>query len=378
MSILLQSKRLNKEWKWFFVVIFVFVILIIGLYFRMISVRTAALEAEKENNLKPVRVQPLISTDVWKTTSFLARIEGGQKIDVKAQVGGWVVERNVVRGQEVEKGEVLIVLEDERKTLRLEESESRLKSARADLQDLHRRLEQSRTLFKKGIVSKDNLDSLSNQVQVQSANVSALEASYNLMKWDVEHLLVRSPIRGRVVEIVPDIGQEVSVGELLGKIVNKSKKRVIAGVESRWARLIRPGMTVNLSTTSEGNAQIAKGKIIGVSPDMDYSSGTYEVEAEIMDSEYDWWPGEIVSMRVPVELLKDVTILPRTAVLSDDKDLFIFVYKEGKALKVPIDVTWINDKEGAVSSSKIPEGTQVIVEGHVGLAGGQVVRLMQR
>jgi len=85
-----------------------------------------------------------------------------------------------------------------------------------------------------------------------------------------------------------------------------------------------------------------------------------------------------VSMRVPVELLKDVTILPRTAVLSDDKDLFIFVYKEGKALKVPIDVTWINDKEGAVSSSKIPEGTQVIVEGHVGLAGGQVVRLMQR
>ncbi|MDA2920397.1 efflux RND transporter periplasmic adaptor subunit [Desulfobacterota bacterium AH_259_B03_O07] len=377
MSKFQPERNLSKEWRWFIAIIITFVALTVGLYFRMISVRSAAYEAEKEKSLRVVRVQPLIATEVWKTTSFLARIEGGQSIDVRAQVGGWVVSRDAVRGQEVEKNEILIVLEDERETLKLKEAESRLKSARANLKDLRRRLEQTKTLFDKGIVSRGNLDSLSNQVEAESANFNALEASYKLMKWDVEHLVVRSPISGRIVEVLPDIGQEVSVGDLLVKMVNSSQERVIAGVGPRWARLIEPGMTVKLSTTSDGNVQVTEGKIIGVSPDMDSSSGTYEVEAEIVVNEYDWWPGEIVNMQVPVELLKGVIILPRTAVLSDSKDLFIFVYKDGKALKVPVNVTWLNETEGAVPLNMIPEGTQIIVEGHVGLAGGQLVRSME-
>lgn len=377
MSKFQPERNLSKEWRWFIAIIITFVALTVGLYFRMISVRSAAYEAEKEKSLRVVRVQPLIATEVWKTTSFLARIEGGQSIDVRAQVGGWVVSRDAVRGQEVEKNEILIVLEDERETLKLNEAESRLKSARANLKDLRRRLEQTKTLFDKGIVSRGNLDSLSNQVEAESANFNALEASYKLMKWDVEHLVVRSPISGRIVEVLPDIGQEVSVGDLLVKMVNSSQERVIAGVQPRWARLIEPGMTVKLRTTSDGNVQVTEGKIIGVSPDMDSSSGTYEVEAEIVVNEYDWWPGEIVNMQVPVELLKDVIILPRTAVLSDSKDLFIFVYKDGKALKVPVNVTWLNETEGAVPLNMIPEGTQIIVEGHVGLAGGQLVRSME-
>ncbi|MDA2918983.1 biotin/lipoyl-binding protein [Desulfobacterota bacterium AH_259_B03_O07] len=167
MPIIKISDRYRRQWFWFFVFLISFIVLIIGLYIRMISVRSAALEAEKEERLQPVRTQPINITEVWKTATFLARIEGSQTIDISADVGGWVVERNVVRGQKVEKDQVLIVLEDARKTLKLKESEARVKSAKADLKELRRKLAQTKTLLDKGIAAKDTLASFSNQVQVR-------------------------------------------------------------------------------------------------------------------------------------------------------------------------------------------------------------------
>ncbi len=270
----------------------------------------------------------------------------------------------------------MIILEDKRKNLILQEAEARLKSARANLEELKRKYEQTLTLVKKGIVARDTLDSLSNQLKAQSADVDALGAAYERAKWDVDHLRVRAPIKGRIVEIFPDIGQEVLADEVVVRMVNTSTQRVVAGVDAHWARMIQPGLTVNLSTTANGKVEGAKGKIIGVSPDMDPVSGTYMVEAKIVQNEYEWWPGEVVNMQLPVELLKNVTIVPQTAVLSDGGEVFLFIYDDGKALKVPVIVTWLNEKEGAIPTHMIPKGTKIIIEGHAGLADGQPVRIM--
>lgn len=367
----------QKQWVWFFSFFIGFIVILTGLYFRMMSVRSSAYEAEKQKIIKPVRTETTVSTEVWKTTSFLARVEGGQTIQVKADVGGWVVERRVIIGEKVKKDDILIILNDERKYLKLKESEALFKSADAKLKELKRKLKQTETLLEKGIVSRDSLDSMINQVNAQQAEVDALNATYKLRMWDVDHLTVRAPITGRIVEVLPDIGQEVEAEDLLVKMVNRSNERVVAGVDARWAKIIKPGMKVLFGTKFNGQLESTEGIILGVSPDMDSSSGTYKVEAQLIRNEYDWWPGEVVNMEVPLELLKEVIKIPRTAVLSDSREMFVFVYNDGIAIRTPVSVTWLNEKEGAIPTSMIPEGTEIIVEGHVGLAGGQPVRLVK-
>jgi len=377
MSIQRNLSANKSKWLWFFGFLAVFLVLLIGLYLRMMSVRTAAFEAGMEKQPPPVRVQEPDTTEVWRTNSFLARIEGGQSVDIMASTSGWVREQAAVIGEAVEKDEPLIILQDERKVLKLKEAQAMLESARANLNELKRKYEQNQTLVEKGIVARDTLQSLSNQVSSERSSVEALEASFNLMKWDVEHLIIRAPISGKVSDVVPDVGQEVKAGELVAKMVSTSDEHVVAGVEPRWARIIKPGMKVNFSTTLNGTPERTDGEIIGVSPDMDSASGTYKVEARLINNEHNWWPGEIVNMEVPVELLTDVVLVPRTAVLSDNREFFIFVYKDGKALKVPVSVTWVNENEGSIPSSMIPKGSLIIIEGHVGLAGGQLVSLTE-
>lgn len=367
--------RQKKQWVWFFGFLICFIALIIGLYIRMTFVRVATLDTASENKLTPVRAQKAIRTqEVWKASSFLARVEDAQTIDVIADVGGWVVEKKVALGQSVQKGESLIVLEDSRKLLKLKEAQARLKSARANLNEIERKHKQSLTLVEKGIVARDILDSLSNQIASESAKIDSLKASYNLMRWDVDSLNIASPISGRIVKVLPDVGQEVRAGELVIKMASAKEKRVAAGVEPRQARIIKPGMKVRLRTRANEENQ---GEIIGVSPNMDSFSGTYSVEARIINDNHSWLAGEVVSMEIPVDLLTDVVIVPRTTVLSDSEDSFIFVYQDGKAIKIPISVEWINEEEGCIPARLIPEGAMIITEGHVGLAGGQPVRLMR-
>ena len=101
----MNRSKTKKQWIWFFGLLAAFIVLLLGMYVRMISVRSSAYEATTEERVSPVRVQETISTEVWRTTSFLARVEGGQTIDIIADVGGWVTEKKVVLGQEEKKGE---------------------------------------------------------------------------------------------------------------------------------------------------------------------------------------------------------------------------------------------------------------------------------
>ncbi|MEE9252698.1 MAG: efflux RND transporter periplasmic adaptor subunit, partial [Thermodesulfobacteriota bacterium] len=323
-----------------------------------------------------VRIIPVVSEGVWRTVSFLGRVEGGQTVQVRADVGGWVVERKLQRGEKVQEGQAIIILKDERKGLLLQESEARLTSAKARLEEFRRKLAQSKKLYGRGIVPQDTVDSLSNDVRSLEADVAALAATYNRRKWDVRRLVVPSPISGHVVEIIPDIGQEVLMGETVARIVNTSKLRVVAGVDVKWARQITPGQELDIVVPSGGRGETIKGRVTGVSPNVDVTSGTYVLEVEVTDGDYELWPGEVVTLRVPVERLEGVVRVPRRAVLSDEKELFLFTYLDDKAMRVPVDVTWLDAKVGAVRVEQLPKGAKVIVDGHAGLVDGEVVRVV--
>ncbi len=367
----------NTQWKWFAGFLLCFLVVMLALYFRMLSVRSSALESDFKKKPQPVNVLSPVITDAWRTANFLARVEGGQKIEIRTEVGGWVEEKRVEIGSIVDIDDTLLVLKDERKQLALIEAKSRLDAARADLKELRRLYNKNINLVEKGIVAKDTLESLTNQISAKKAEVNALDASYKRANWDVEHLVIKSPIKGKIIEVIPDIGQEVLANEAVINLVNSSKKKVVAGVDADWARTLKKDTEVKLLNVINDKLHISRGIIKGISPNIDEASGTYSVEAEIIDESNDWLPGEVINMEVPVELLEDVIKVPRTAILSDSNSVFVFAYTDGMARKVPIEVTWLNDEQGAISSDALPQDSKIIVEGNAGLADKQPVRVIE-
>ena len=115
-----------------------------------------------------------------------------------------------------------------------------------------------------------------------------------------------------------------------------------------------------------------------MSPGSDDFSGTYDIEIAISDPSVKWWPGEIVSVKIPVQKFDNVVKIPKTAILSDSKEAFSFVLveKNEEVSKVKVKPSWINDNSAYIAFDSLPPDSRIITEGNFGLLPGQMVRIV--
>lgn len=370
-----MAKTTKKQWTVFLLIVGAFLLLLSGLYLRLTSVRSDAAKITPAEFPRPVKVISPAASDGLLYRELVGRVEGGQNINVRATVGGWVSKIYSKRGEEVKKGEIILELVDERKTAEFQELEYRLKASKARLEETKRKYAQYQTLFERGIVSKDRLNSSRSQLEIETASTRAVEASYKRTKVDFDNLQIKSPVDGHVVDIVPDVGQEVLKNNLVARVVNLSGKRLIVGVEASVAKFINAATVVDLQAGSSGSVEHGKGRVVGVSRSSDIN-GPYEIEIKIISDDTNWWPGEIVTIKIPEKSIKSVVSVPRTAVLSSADKFYVFVVQKGKSLKVPVEVIWADDKTGFIPAAMIPPDCLIIVEGGTGLVSGQKVTVV--
>jgi len=374
----LREKK-KRNWLVLFLILFGFLFMLVFLYARFLHERESdAQHHSEESAYRPVKVMTPVASAGSVYTEVLGRVRGKQTVLVRATVSGWVKRIDSGRGQEIEKDGIILELYDYRVETRLDEAKYNLESARGELAEADRVYQRNTALFEKGIVSEDETEASRNLLETASAGVKALEASYNRAKWNYENLKIRSPIQGQIVEIVPDIGQETRSGDVVAKVVNLSGRKVIAGVDVSVARSVKQGDALEVSLTRDGAVETAMGEVDGVSPGSDDFSGTYDVEIAISDPSIKWWPGEMVSVRIPVQKLDNVVRIPKTAVLSDSKEAFSFVLveKNGEVLKVKVAPAWIDDNSAYISFASLPEDSRIITEGNFGLLPGHPVKVV--
>ena len=372
-------ERKMKNWVTLVLISLGFLLVLFLLYARFLHERESSAQGHSEDNVhRPIKVMTPVASPGSVYTEVLGRVRGKQTVLVRTTVSGWVKRIDSGRGQEIEKDGIILELYDYRVETRLDEAKYNLESARGKLAEAERVYRRNAALFEKGIVSEDETEASQNLLETAAASVKALEASYKRAKWNYENLKIRSPIQGQVVEIVPDIGQETRNGDVVAKVVNLSGRKVIAGVDVSVARSVNRGDALEVSLTRDGTVETVAGEVDGVSPGSDDFSGTYDIEIAISDPSVKWWPGEMVSVKIPVQTFDNVVRIPKTAVLSDDKEnsSFVLVEKNGEVLKAKVAPTWIDDNSAYISFDSLPPESRIITEGNFGLLPGQPVRVV--
>lgn len=372
-------ERKTKNWLTLVLIFLGFLLLLLLLYAKFLHERESSAQDHSGDKVyRPIKVMTPVASPGSVYTEVLGRVRGKQTVLVRTTVSGWVKRIESGRGQEIEEDGIILELHDYRVETRLDEAKYNLESAKGKLAEAERVYRRNSALFEKGIVSEDETEASLNLLETASAGVKALEASYKRARWNYENLKIRSPIQGQVVEIVPDVGQETRNGDVVAKIVNLSGRKVIAGVDVSVARSVNRGDVLEVSLAKDGTVETVAGEVDGVSPGSDDLSGTYDIEIAISDPSVKWWPGEMVSVKIPVQTLDNVVRIPKTAVLSDNKEnsSFVLVEKNGEVLKAKVAPTWIDDNSAYISFDSLPPDSRIITEGNFGLLPGQPVRVV--
>jgi len=124
---------------------------------------------------------------------------------------------------------------------------------------------------------------------------------------------------------------------------------------------------------TDGKGALDKGKVVVIDNQVDQTTGTVKLKAEFPNDNLQLWPGQFVNVRVLIDTLRQVVVVPTAAIQRGPNGTFVYVLKEGNTVTVrPVTLTQQDDTRAVVATG-LEAGEQVVTTGFARLAEGTQV-----
>jgi HlyD family secretion protein len=264
------------------------------------------------------RSQPAEKGDISQTVSANGTINPVTLVSVGTQVSGTVKKLYVDFNSKVEKGQILLELDDALLAAQQKQSEANVQSAEATLELATSNEARARDLFKQEYVSKQELD---NAVQAKKSAQAQLKLSQATVEKDRANLaysVIRSPVSGVVVDRSVDVGQTVAASlqtPTLFKIAQDlSKMQIDANFAEADIGNIRIDQVVRFTVDAFPNRNF-KGvvKLIRLNPTTVSNVVTYDAVINVDNPDQVLLPGMTAYVSIAVAERKDALLVPNAA-----------------------------------------------------------------
>ena len=273
---------------------------------------------KKPKPAKKVEVMTIKRGDLTRTGRLLGRIEANRQAFIKSEASGMVDKIHVSPGQQVEKGQLLLSIENQREKDRLEYATKSKQLAQNQVDRLEK-------LTKGGRTSLKELDEAKRMVLEADRQQSAAED-------DLAHREIRAPFAGQVGIFKFTEGGSVATGDKITSLADLSKTFVVFDVAESIIDLIQ----LNGMVKAEVAGKLIPGKIIAIDPIVNPETGMTKVKTEV--ELQDQKPGRSIYVNVALEKRSGVIVIPEEAVFMRKGIMHVVVVKELVAEYRPIQV----------------------------------------
>jgi RND family efflux transporter MFP subunit len=247
--------------------------------------------------------------------SFNGTLHAEDEVQVVAETAGKVTGVFVKVGSRVEKGDVLVQIDDELKRASFETAQAAYDKSKADW-------DRAQDLYKQKVISDVERQGL--KLALASAN-----ANYIGAKRDLDNAKVRSPQAGVITKTSVSVGSMLAPGAPVAYVVDTTNLKMTIQVGERDILKIKNGMRVAVDSDLYTGAPFS-GVVSGVSPKGDSAlSFPVEIKLSAMASKplYDG-----MSAKARVNLgSRSILAIPRSSIVGSYQDPQVYVVKDGAA-----------------------------------------------
>jgi len=189
-----------------------------------------------------VAVATVAAGDLPLLLEYTGRAAGSRDVEVRARVGGILLERLFEEGSAVRKGDVLFRIDPAPYRAAAAQARAELGVARARLNEAQRQRDRIVPLFEKNAASQRQRDEAVSQYEVGAANVAAATASLQTAELDLGYTDVRAPISGLTSREARSEGSLVAANDdtsLLTRIVQTDPIYVEFALPETEAAIVR-------------------------------------------------------------------------------------------------------------------------------------------
>ena len=302
-------------------------------------------------------------------------------VTVRPQVDGKLIGVGFKEGQDVRKGDVLARIDPTTYKAQLDQAmakkaqdEALLGNARIDL-DRYERLAATNSINRQ---QADTQRALVAQIEAQ---VKSDQAAVDNAKAILEYTTVVAPLDGRTGIRQVDEGNIVRASDSTGIVVITQIQPIsvlfnlpqqnISQVNKAFAQT---PLAVE-ALQSDNDAVIDRGTLGVVDNQVDQTTGTVRLKADFPNASLALWPGQFVNVRMLIDTLRQVVVIPTGAVQRGPAGTFVYVVRDdNKVAMRPVSIS-LQDETQAVVANGVQPPERVVTTGFARLTDGTQVNV---
>lgn len=324
-----------------------------------------------------VTVARAMTEDVPTNLQAIGSVQAVNTVSVKTLVGGQLQSVNFHQGDEVHVGQVLFRIDPQPFEAALAQAQANL--ARDLATNSQNQVEARRyaDLAKQGIVSAEQSEQLASTAAASKALAAADRAAVQAAKLQLSYCTITAPINGRTGDLLVQAGNTVQPNTSVLVSINQIKPIYVSfAVPEQFLQQIKHlngAHSLAVSAHAQGDNDLESGHLSFINNAIDTTTGTIQLMATFANPRERLWPGEYVNTNLTLDVQRNATVVPATAVQNGQNDLYVFVLNPNDTVENRTVTTSTTYDGKTVITSGVKPGETVITDGQLSLFPGAKV-----
>ncbi|MDP2296416.1 MAG: efflux RND transporter periplasmic adaptor subunit [Pseudolabrys sp.] len=327
----------------------------------------------------PVLVAPAKLADVPVYIDAVGTTKALNSVTVRPQVDGKLISVAFKEGQDVKKGDVLARIDPTTYQAQLDQAVAKKAQDQALLTNAQNDLARYEQLAATNAVNRQQLDTQKSLVAQYTAQVQSDQAAVESAQATLAYTTIKAPIDGRTGIRAVDEGNIVRASDSTG-IVTITQLRpisVLFNLPQQYLSQVNDAFAKGPlkvdAQRSDNDAVIDSGALTVVDNQVDASTGTVKLKADFPNANLQLWPGQFANIRLLIDTLQQVVVIPTGAVQRGPTGTFVYVIKDDNSATIRPIVVQKQDEAQTVIKSGVTPPERVVTTGFARLTDGAKV-----
>lgn len=317
--------------------------------------QTAAVRDDTASTRNAVRVRSQSAEEVMRTIVVNGKTAPSRIVHLAAETDGRIEYIGAERGASVERGGIIVRLDERDRSARLAQAEATVKQREVEYEG---RLK----LQSESYVSEA-------QLQEAIAMLEAAKAELTRARLDLGYRTIRAPFAGALQSRNVEVGDFVSRGDPVATYVDNRTIIVSANLSEFDARFVDVGDTAEAVLAT---GETVRGKIRYVAPVADEGTRTFEVELEVQNADGLLRAGGTAELRIPAEKVFAHRVSPSLLTLDDAGNVGVKIINQDGLVEFVVADIALSSSDGLWLTG-LPETATIITVGQGYVANGSPV-----
>lgn len=350
----------------------------------------------------PVRVARVEQKDVPVQLNAIGNVEAYSIVEVKPQVDGELDRVYFKEGDSVKKGDMLFLLDTRPFEYALREAEANVARDTAQMKKAKEDARRYEDLVHRGVVSEQQYEQYRADYETLEAAVKADAAAVEKARLDLDYCSIRSPIEGRIGEILVHEGNTVEKRKTVLAVINQTKpvyvdfslpEQYLSDIRGYMASEGSLGVYAEIPKGKSSSprvvpdeqrtpgveappeTELASGELSFINNEVNEATGTIMLKGIFQNEDESLWPGKFVNVSLTLTTQKDAILVPAKALQTGRDGKYVFVVLPDSTVESRPVIEGVKSGQDVVILKGLKPGERVVTEGHLRLAPGVKVQI---